>query len=616
MRDINFMKDKPALSYWRVFLFLFLAVVVLGCVADSVSAVDTVTDMQAAAGQTAMAYRPGVTWQPSYSVDDVSIKTNEVKLPAMQVGADIHTKGGRVRLSDVMRQLAELKGMSVNWASDVNQDLPVEVNINADDDFWKSLAGILKQLDYFYEFKNNTITVKYKDTKKFYLPMPFVEANYKTAVGGDLLGGASGKSQSDSLKGTIAIKHIDEKVDIWVSIKENLDKILNLATAQAPQKANEEQMSPEEETRIRALCEQQFPSMPAEQALCLEKAKSEKKLASVVKGSGAEGGKQKPAAQAKEAKEKTGDREGYFYTIDKPLGIITVTAPKSIIDQVEIYFDALRKEMSRQVVIEAKIIEVYLNNDSQKGIDWTNLLQGNNSPFKLKVTFGNKGTLDPKYGTMDPTYGVLVPQNGAKLINTIGLGDQAFQLVVNAMEAYGNTKVLSNPKLSLMNGQSAMMTVGTTYKYIDKVTSTISTGSGTPLVTYTVDTADILSGIGLGVMASISAEDEVVLHLTPITSQLQLPIEYKDFGNVSGGGSGAQVGLPQVFLRELTTMARVKNGQILVIGGLIDEEKKTDDNKIPLLGDIPWVGQLFKHSHDSTNKRELVILLRPEIVNL
>lgn len=610
MVGIRFMKDKTATIYGLVFLPLFFALTIGGCAANSAQNIsDAKPDAEQIAappagqppsriqdaGQAASrAYRPGVTWRPSYSIGDVSIQTNEVKLPAMPVGADIHTKGGKVKLSDFMRQFAQLKGMSVNWASDVNQDLPVEVNINADDDFWRSLSGILKQLDYFYEFKNNTITVKYKDTKKFYLPMPFIESSYKTSVGGDLLGGVNnsgsssgsgGSSQNssggtDRLKAVLSSEHGSDKVDIWVSIRENLDKMLNLATAQANQKEDKnnkkEGVSGSEQQKDDAKAGQQ-----SQQKNTQEDTKNENK-------------------------DKIGDREGYYYTIDKPLGIITVTAPRSILEQVESYVNTLKKEMSRQVVIEAKIIEVYLNQDSQKGIDWTNLLQSNSTlgdAFNFNVTFGNNG--------------ILVPKKGAKFIGQFSIGSKAFQLFVHAMEEYGNVNILSNPKLSLMNGQSAMMTVGTSISYLDSVTSTTNTTSGTaPTITYTTHTGNILSGIGLGVMVSIASDDEVLLQLTPVTSQLMKdPIEYKSFGNVDAG-SGAMVGLPRVFVRELTTMARVKNGQILVLGGLIDEEKNNDDTKIPLLGDIPMVNNLFKHSHDITRKRELIILLRPEIVNL
>ncbi|MGQ9499430.1 MAG: hypothetical protein ACUVQ6_03560, partial [Dissulfurimicrobium sp.] len=214
--------------------------------------------------------------------------------------------------------------------------------------------------------------------------------------------------------------------------------------------------------------------------------------------------------------------------------------------------------------------------------------------------------------------GILVPKQGAKFIGQFSIDSKAFQLFVDAMEEYGKVNILSNPKLSLMNGQSAMMTVGTSISYLDSVTSTTNTTSGgtNPTITYTTHTGNILSGVGLGVMVSIASEDEVLLQLTPVTSQLMKdPIEYKTFGKVDAG-SGVMVGLPRVFVREFTTMARVKNGQILVLGGLIDEEKNNEETKIPVLGDLPIINNLFKYSHDFTRKRELIILLRPEIVNL
>ncbi|MGC8736864.1 MAG: pilus (MSHA type) biogenesis protein MshL [Dissulfurimicrobium sp.] len=632
MGEIHFkFKERPAARYSLIFLCLFFVMIAYGCAVntDSVqkkpfaAAVDIEqvaiphsanaadgSSLAAGAhntgGAAAKVYRPGVMWQPAYSVGDVAIQTNEAKLSAMPVGADIHTRGGRVRLGDAVRQLAKLKGMSVNWASDVNQDLPVEVNINADDDFWKALSGILRQLDYFYEFKDNTITVRYKDTKRFYLPMPFMETSYKTSVGGDLLGGASvsggsqgGSGGGDKLKAVLSSEHDSDKVDIWVSINKNLDKILNLATAQAQQKIGGE-LTPEEEDRIRALCEQQFPQMPAEQALCLEKARSERKMAFLIKGSETDSSKQKVKVKPGDATDKLGEREGYYYTIDKPLGIVTVTAPKSILEQVENYFNTLKKEMSRQVVIEAKIVEIYLNQNSQQGIDWTGLLK--NSPFDFKVTFGNGG--------------VVVPKQGTKFIGKLTMGDKAFTLLLNAIGEYGHTKVLSDPKLTLMNGQSAMMTVGTSISYLAKVTSTINNNiGGGGQTTYTTETGNVLSGVGLGVMANISSDDEVVLQLTPVTSKLEKdPPDQVVIGSQATGF--AQVGLPRVFMRELTTVARVKNGQILVVGGLIDENIETNNSEVPLLGDVPLIGRLFKNTQKTTQKRELVILLRPEIVNL
>ncbi|MBW1671750.1 MAG: pilus (MSHA type) biogenesis protein MshL, partial [Deltaproteobacteria bacterium] len=301
-----------------------------------------------------------------------------------------------------------------------------------------------------------------------------------------------------------------------------------------------------------------------------------------------------PQPEQEQSPDQDNDRENFFYLIDKPLGIVTVTAPRSLLAQVETYLETLKKELSRQVMIEAKIIEVQLDSNTQKGIDWSELFK--DSAFTADVTFGYLGQIYPR-------------REGAKFIGQVELSKGKINLLLNFLEEHGNVKVLSNPKLALLNGQPAMITVGENVHYIDNVTTTID--SETKTVTYTVETNSILSGIGFGVMASISSDDEVILHITPVTSKLQEPIEYRDFGTLGG-----TVGLPRVLLRELTTVAKVKSGQLLIIGGLIDEVKGSEGNKVPLLGDVPLLGNAFKNSKDYTNKRELIIFLQPQIVGI
>ncbi len=532
-------------------------------------------------------YRPSVAWQPSFSLGDVKVVESETSLPKMRVGASIKARGGKVVLRDVVKGLAELKGMNVGWASDVDQTAMVDVHINPDDDFWEALDNLLKQLDYFYEFKHNTIFIKYKDTRRFYVPIPFIKSKYSSSVGGDLLGAGEA---TGVLKGTVSIDSKDEDIDLWKSIEENLSRLLKLGSLAVP--VTEAAMSPEEEAQIRSLCRQQFPSRPAQQALCVERKRAELSLAQAKKAASAPTPKKSSSSAVNN---QDGQREGFFYTIDKPLGIITVTAPRSLLEQVEAYVSALKKELSRQVLLEAKIIEVRLDRNSQKGIDWSNLLK--DSRLDGILTFGNNN--------------IVYPDTGVKLIGQFDILQKSFNILLNALKEYGDVRVLSNPKLSLINGQPAMITVGESIRYIDEVTSTVDSETG--IVTYTVDTASLLSGLGFSVLANISSDDEVILHLTPVTSELQEPIEYRTFG--SGGGE-AQVGLPRIKLRELTTMARIKSGQVLIVGGLISDQHGIEDNKVPLLGDIPVVGEVFKNSRKYTNKKELIILLRPEIVQL
>jgi MSHA type pilus biogenesis protein MshL len=531
-------------------------------------------------------FRPQVTWKPAYSLEDISMERGEDQKPRLRVGANMIARDGKVALRNAVKGLADLKGMNVSWTSDVDQDSLVDVIIKADDDFWTALSNVLRQLDYFYEFKDNTIIVKYKETRRFYISMPYLTGAYKTSVGGDLLG-AKGTTEG-MLRGRLSVEHVDESIDLWETIEKNLEKMLQLATTQVPVAKGE--LSAEDDARIKELCYEQFPSRPAQQALCIQGAAADMRLASVGQPSTGVG----TGAAGVQTQEKTGNREGYFFTIDKPLGIVTVTAPRSVLEQVSAYLGAIKKELSRQVVIEAKILEVELNRTSQKGIDWSQLLK--NSRLGFNVLFGDNGQI--------------YPSDGVKLISQVNLASKSFDLFLNFLNEYGNVKVLSNPKLSLLNGQPAMLTVGTSESYVDSVSSTIDSETG--IITYTVKTSSILSGLGFGVMANFSSDDEIILHLTPVTSQLE-SIAYEGFGSQ---GSESRVGLPRVFLRELTTMARVKNGQLLIIGGLIDERNSTDESKVPILGDIPVVGNAFKNSKEITQKRELIILLRPEIVTI
>ncbi len=523
---------------------------------------------------------PQVEWTPSFKVKEVDIKETSTGLPELKVGADMSSEGGPVPLKEVLKKLVEIKGFSLSFASDVDQEAPVEVHIKADEDFWEALDNLLRQQDYFYRVKENTIVVGYKDTERFYIPAPFLNGNYQSSVGGDLLG--SEETAQGMVRGTVSLEHDGTQLDIWHTISMNLDKILNLATTQAPLVTSRD-VSRQREMQIREACRRQYPSRPAQQALCVDRALA------------AEGISRSSTAQQRGAAtvRSTRSHEGFFYTIDKPLGIITVTAPHSMLRQVESYINTLKHELAKQVIIEAKIIEVRLERTHSLGVDWTNLLK--DSRFNFNVVFGDNGAI--------------YPTDGIKFISRVTMADKTFDLFLNALNEYGKVKVLSNPKLSLLNGQPAMLTVGESVRYIDSVESTVDSETG--IITYTVDTKSILSGLGFSVVAQIADDDEVVLQLTPVTSQLQEPIEYRSFGS---RGAESEVGLPRVNLREMSTMAKVKDGEFLIIGGLIDEIKGNKESKVPIIGDIPLIGNAFKNMREYTNKRELIILLRPRIV--
>jgi general secretion pathway protein D/MSHA biogenesis protein MshL len=473
--------------------------------------------------------------EPGWTVDRKGFRTKPLELefregqPYTPVGAEIVSREAPVRLIDVVKRMADLQGFSVSWADDVDPNTMVNVHIRPEDNFWDALQNLLRQKDYFYELSGETIVISYKTTQRYRVVMPPLKENFRTSVGGSLIGGGAVEGR---ITGETAIRaDLREPLDFWADMQENLTKIIQ--SSAAPDKGN--------------------------------------------------------------------------FIIDSNIGVITVTAPRNTQEKVRLYLEELKDQIYRQVVIEARIMEVRLDDEHQYGVDWSNILtvanRANNETFGGQATFGEDYELEN--GTIIPN--VVYPTH--KFLRYMTLTPQAFSIAIEALKTYGTTNVLSNPKVTIMNGHGASITVGEDITYIDKVTSTTDENGN---VTYSVETGSVLSGLGLAVMANIVDESEVVLYIVPVTSELQPAptgedIEYRNF-------AGAQVGLPRVRLREMATMARVKDGETLVIGGHIDKSESDTTNSVPILGNLPGLGWLFKHESKSVQTRELVIFITPKIV--
>ena len=595
---------------------------------------------------------------PSYVVgqeDDPAAKTAEEE-PALKVGAKIETRREPQPLWMIMKGLADLKRMNVSWASDVNQNAPVDVHINANDDFYEALSDLLRQLDYYYEVKGNTIVVKYKETRSFQVAMPFIKTQYSTGVGGNMLGN---DQNSKNLDGTLQLKSDKNEFDIWDNIQKNLNNLLGIWAINPENKAKTE---PEPGTNDAALlekCQEDNPDSPAAQKKCLEnQKKSQAELTKLLDGmsKGQGQSKSQPAKTTSDNKSASGQADnGNYYIIDKPVGIITVSAPRPLLEKIDEYFTTLKKSLYRQVAIEAKIIEVQLNNTSSIGINWNNVLnnfqaitgsvgfgygglvypyvsavsgQGNRTYMNLGQSWnangmaGIYGTADGKVDTTLPGATILssVPlQDPGRFISSVALQPANFSAMINALKTEGNAKVLSSPKLSVMNGQPAMISVGTNYTYVKSVDVSDNEGSATQTRTYTVQTERLLSGLGMSLTATILGDNEIILNLVPVTSELvksassatnpDEPVYSKTVGT-----EGMSVGLPIINVREMSTTVKVHDGEMLVIGGLISETDKNEGNFAPILGSIPIVKYLFGYETKQKQKNELIILLKPKII--
>lgn len=227
------------------------------------------------------------------------------------------------------------------------------------------------------------------------------------------------------------------------------------------------------------------------------------------------------------------------------------------------------------------------------------------------VEFGTGGLLGqvypwnyPKEAKRSANYPSEMP---ASFIYRVSMDAVPFSVILSALNEQGEATVLSNPKLTVLNGQPAVLNVGTDVTYIDSIEVDIDGNTGTRA--YTVNTDSIVEGVAFGVMASIVDDDSVIMHLTPITTDIVGDtIEYRNVG-IAG-----EVGLPIVQVREMSTMVQVNNGEMLIIGGLIDSIERTDGEFAPIVGDIPVIRYLFGVEEKKKEKRELVILLTPRII--
>ncbi len=169
-----------------------------------------------------------------------------------------------------------------------------------------------------------------------------------------------------------------------------------------------------------------------------------------------------------------------------------------------------------------------------------------------------------------------------RFVSRLRVNDFNFSVMLNALNEQGDTRVLSNPKLTVMNGQPAMISVGRSVTYIKSVNVDVDTETNTR--TYTADVDSVVEGVSLGVVASIVNRDKVILNLTPITTDLVGGrINYETFGD------NQRVGVPEVQLREMNTIVEVRDGEMLIIGGLIDKIDTKVGNFLPILGSIPTI---------------------------
>ena len=309
-----------------------------------------------------------------------------------------------------------------------------------------------------------------------------------------------------------------------------------------------------------------------------------------------------------------GDSEGRSVVVNPQSGVVVVRAIPNELREVEAYLRATQLIAQRQVILEAKILEVELAEGFQSGINWATVF-GDFSFFHT----GGGTNLVGESGLSDIAGANVSQIPGTTALNGVAasafggvfaaaFNGNDFTALIELLETQGNVQVLSSPRISTMNNQKALIKVGTDEFFVTDVSTTTIT-STTTQTTPNIELTPFFSGIALDVTPQISYTGDVTLHIHPTVSQV---VDQQK--NISIGGVNQTLPLARSTVRESDSIVRAKNEQLVVIGGLMQERSNEDDAKTPTLGDLPGVGALFRQKRTQESKSELVILLRPIVI--
>ncbi|KRW50623.1 MSHA biogenesis protein MshL [Aeromonas allosaccharophila] len=299
-----------------------------------------------------------------------------------------------------------------------------------------------------------------------------------------------------------------------------------------------------------------------------------------------------------------GSGDGRAVITSPQAGLVTIRAYPKELKAVREFLSQSESHLKRQVVLEARIIEVALNEGYEQGVDWSGLSASWDGGKGITGGGSLAGTQLPT--TPNQIFSALGGGAGFKI------SDGNFNVAVNLLKTQGDVNTLSSPRVTATNNQKAVIKVGTDEYFVTNASTTTVTSTGTaePIVTPNVELTPFFSGIALDVTPQIDEEGRVLLHIHPSVIDTE---EQKKIINV-GTAKPLELPLAKSSIRESDTVVQANNGDIIVIGGLMKTDKQEIVSKVPLLGDIPWVGEAFTNRRESTKKVELVIMLKPTVV--
>lgn len=317
-----------------------------------------------------------------------------------------------------------------------------------------------------------------------------------------------------------------------------------------------------------------------------------------------------------------GRHEGRQVVINAQSGIVVIRAMPAELRSVATYLEKTQNIIQRQVILEAKILEVELSDGFQAGINWYGLADKGSNSIVAGQFGGNtifetgSSNIQGKSNALDPSDLSSIRSDVASAFGgmfALGLNFGDFSSFLEFLETQGDVNVLSSPRVSTVNNQKAVIKVGTDEFFVTNVKSQSNLSGSTVNSNQSIDVefTPFFSGVALDVIPQISEDGVITLHIHPSVSEVSE--RFKQISLTSAGQLNVPLAVSTI--RESDSIVRARSGQVIVIGGLMQNRTRDQVSSVPVLGNIPLIGPLFQHTKKVTRKSELVILLRPWVVD-
>jgi MSHA biogenesis protein MshL len=294
-------------------------------------------------------------------------------------------------------------------------------------------------------------------------------------------------------------------------------------------------------------------------------------------------------------KEMLGTEKGRSVLVSPQAGLVTVRALPNELKTIGNFLSISEESLQRQVIIEARILEVILDDEYQQGINWTQVLS-------------SAGSTDLNFSTSAGNFANDVSASLGGL-TSLSFLNKDFSGVLNLLDTQGKVQVLSSPRVTAINNQKAVIKVGNDEYFVTDVSTSNTITASSTSITPDIGLTPFFSGIALDVTPQIDANGSILLHIHPSVIETQEQEKV-----ITLNEEQYILPLAQSTIRESDTIIRAMSGEIVVIGGLMQSIITTENSQTPLLGDIPILGNLFKSKREKETKKELIILLKPTVV--